>query len=152
MGITFLFFKIYLFIWGVGRANTIGGKGRGRGRESPGDSPLSTEPNDTGLDPRNLRSQPEPKPRIQHLINWVTQVATWELFWTTLGAKKENKAEGSSINISLRNYFKKKTISFYISSMNILEFKKPNNTNSSIKMCINFIYLLRVYTLSKYCK
>lgn len=45
----------------------------GRGRESQANSIPSTEP-DTGLDLRTPRPWSELKPRVSHIINWVTQV------------------------------------------------------------------------------
>lgn len=69
------FFSKMLFIYLFereterGRVHTIEqGRGRGKGRESPADSRLSTEP-DTGLDPTTPRSQPKPKARVRSLTS-----------------------------------------------------------------------------------
>lgn len=69
---------IYLFIYLREREKErenmhAGRRARGRGRENPqGASPLSVAP-DTGLNRRILTSRPEPKPRVNHLTNWVIQ-------------------------------------------------------------------------------
>ena len=47
--------------------------GRAEDIESQADSMLNVEP-DMSLDPRTLRSQPEPKPRVGHSTDCATQV------------------------------------------------------------------------------
>ena len=72
----FIFFKIrfiYLRERARGRARGGGGENRVRGRENISrDSPLSTEPH-TGLELMTLRSWLDPKPRVRHSTDWVTQ-------------------------------------------------------------------------------
>ena len=61
----FFSLKTYLFT-GVRGENARKEGQRERERELEADSGLNAEP-DTGLDPRTLRSQPEPKPRVKCL-------------------------------------------------------------------------------------
>ena len=49
-------------------------RSRGRGREKLKQTVLSAEPN-MGLQPKTLRSWPEPKSRVICLIDWATQVS-----------------------------------------------------------------------------
>lgn len=63
----FFFKRLYIFICERKREWA-----RGRERESEADSALIAEPNE-GFNPTTMRSCPEPKPRVNHSINWGTQ-------------------------------------------------------------------------------
>ena len=70
---SFIFFNFYLFIWQRERSQV----GREREREEEACSLLNREP-DSGLDPRTLRSWPEPK--AEALTHWATQAPQAQLF------------------------------------------------------------------------
>ena len=57
-----------LMHWYTSRCMQVWGRGRGGGRESQADSPLSTEPHMWGSIPQSIRSWPEPISRVGHLI------------------------------------------------------------------------------------
>ena len=71
-----LFLKIYLFE--REREHKWGERQRVKERESQAD--LLNAERDVGLDPRTLRSWPEPKPQVGCPTNWATQ-APHELFF-----------------------------------------------------------------------
>ena len=62
-----------------GRRQLKQGRGRESGKERiPSRPPLHTKEPDAGLEPKNMRSRPEPKPRVRHLTNSLT-VFKWKL-------------------------------------------------------------------------
>lgn len=68
--VTFFFFlKIYICERERASKRAHSSGGRGRGKDSPADCPLSTEPN-KGLDSMTLKSGPEPKPRDAELTSY----------------------------------------------------------------------------------
>ena len=118
----------YVNIWTCRCACELGGGAEKEGeREHQADSSLSAEP-DMGLDPRTLRSWPEPKAGVRCLIHWATQgsshvnieMAFWILVWFT--------------NLSIQFNFNEKYLGhpFIIITLNNLSIQWPIFINGSL--------------------